>query len=64
MSTDEFIDGHIVAPTIISGCAVSLDHLVGAGEQWIALFRLEAGELDHLSPLLGFVGEKLTEVGG
>jgi hypothetical protein len=33
VSTEEFTDGHIVAPTIISGCAVSLDHLIGAGEQ-------------------------------
>src|SRR5215831_2117874 len=32
--------------------------------QWIALLRLEAGELDHLSPLLGFLCDKLAEVGG
>src|SRR5262249_41254551 len=42
----------------------SFDHLVGAGEQWIALFRLEAGELDHLAPLLGFVGDELAKVSG
>ena len=40
------------------------DHLVGAGEQWIALFRLEAGELDHLSPLLAFLCDELSEVSG
>src|SRR6266436_1708820 len=27
-------------------------------------FRLGAGKLDHLGPLLGFVGDKLSEVGG
>jgi hypothetical protein len=27
--------------------------------QWIALLRLEAGELDHLSPLLGFLCDEL-----
>src|SRR5215472_3105612 len=32
--------------------------------QWIALLRLEAGELDHLSPLLGFLCDELPEVGG
>ena len=26
--------------------------------------RLDAGGLDHLRPLLGFVGDELTEVGG
>ena len=30
--------------------------------QWIALLRLEAGELDHLSPLLGFLCDELFEV--
>ena len=29
----------------------------------IGLLRLEAGEFDHLSPLLGFLGDKLGEVG-
>jgi hypothetical protein len=42
VSTEEFTDGHIVAPTIISGCAVSLDHLVGDGEQ-----RWRHGEAEH-----------------
>jgi hypothetical protein len=28
------------------------------------LLRLEAGELDDLSPLLGFLGDELGEVGG
>src|SRR6516162_4634206 len=32
--------------------------------QWIALLRLEAGELDHLSPLLVFLCDELAEVGG
>src|SRR5262245_46605711 len=27
-------------------------------------FSLDAGELDHLAPLLGFVGDELAEVGG
>ena len=26
--------------------------------------RLDAGELDHLAPLLGFLGDQLAEVGG
>jgi hypothetical protein len=26
--------------------------------------RLDAGELDHLTPFLGFVGDQLAEVGG
>ena len=29
-----------------------------------ALVRLNAGELDHLGPLLGFVGDQLSKVGG
>src|SRR5262245_20032843 len=32
--------------------------------QWIALLRLDAGELDHLSPLLGFLCDELAKVGG
>ena len=40
------------------------------GELWMGLtgspasLRLEARELDHLAPLLGFVGDELAEVGG
>ena len=29
-----------------------------------ALVRLDTGELDHLGPLLGFVGDQLAKVGG
>ena len=29
-----------------------------------ALVRLNTGELDHLGPLLGFVGDQLSKVGG
>ena len=27
-------------------------------------FRLDTGELDHLAPLLGLVGDELAEIGG
>jgi hypothetical protein len=27
-------------------------------------FRLGTGELDHITPLLGFVGDELAEIGG
>jgi hypothetical protein len=35
----------------------------GGKPAMIGLLRLEAGEFDHLSPLLGFLGDKLGEVG-
>ena len=38
--------------------------LRNVGRQWIGLIRLEAGELDHLGPLLGLLGDDLGEVGG
>ena len=38
-------------------CVVDLD------AQWIDLIRLETGELHHLPPLLGFLGDQLGEVG-
>jgi hypothetical protein len=31
---------------------------------WIGLIHLEAGELDHLAPFLGLLGDELGEVGG
>jgi hypothetical protein len=30
----------------------------------LASVRLDAGELDHLRPFLGFVGDELAKVGG
>jgi hypothetical protein len=55
-------------------CAVArilrlLQPAVEAGRKWKASllresFRLDARELDHLGPLLGFFGEALAEVGG
>jgi hypothetical protein len=45
----------------------TLDHLVAAlrniGPLAVSL-RLDAGELDHLAPLLGFLRDQLAEVGG
>src|SRR5947209_10690076 len=53
-------------PSPRRGCApaLSLNESVMEWRQWIALLRLEAGELDHLSPLLGFLCDQLAEVGG
>src|SRR5215510_12134992 len=31
-------------------------------EYWARSLRLDAGELDHLAPLLGFVGDQLSEL--
>ena len=38
--------------------------VIGAALGLLNSGRLDAGELDHLGPLLGLIGDELAEVGG
>src|SRR5215475_6529452 len=48
---------------VVQRCSVSRNGTLWNVRAFSASVRLDAGEPDHLGPLLGFVGDKLAELG-